>query len=241
MAKIYEAIKVAQQERDARGETQVGRLPANATSSAALREKLLAVYQAIYAAFPSQQNCVVAFMGSKPGEGTSSLARAFSRFVSAEMGKRVLLLDADHGFGRHSEAFETKLDKTCESALADGTPVEKAMVPVAGDRLQIGCLTAPGTSLPAFTSTSGFHQMFSRLRESFDLILVDAPPVQESSDALLLMPEIDGVVLIVQAEKTRWQVARNVCDKLKKQGGTLLGVVLNKRRHYIPQAIYRLL
>lgn len=241
MAKIYQALKVAQQERDARGDAQVSRLPANSTTSAALREKLLAVYQAIHAAFPGKASCVIAFMGSKPGEGASTLARAFSRFVSAEMGKRVLLLDADHGFGRHAEAFNAKLSKTCESAVVEGTSVEQAMVPVAGERLQIGCLTGPGTSLPAFTSSPGFRDMFANLQGAFDLVVLDTPPVQESSDALLLMPQIDGVVLVVEAEKTRWQVARNVCDKLKKQGGTLLGVVLNKRRHYIPQAVYRLL
>ena len=241
MAKIYEALKAAQQERDARGDSKGQRVTSFSGSFPALREKLLAVYQSIHAALASDKACVVAFMGSRPGEGTSTLARAFSQFVSAEMGKRVLLLDADHGFGRHDEAFGVRLELTCESAVAEGLSLEKALAHVAGEMLQVGSLTAPGTSLPGFTSSSAFRDVFSRLRESFDLILLDTPPVQESSDALLLMPEIDGVILVVEAEKTRWQVARNVCTKLKKQGGSILGVVLNRRRHYIPQFIYRLL
>ena len=241
MAKIYEALKAAQQERSARGDAQSSRIPSTAGKSATLREKMLAVYQTIYTTLPSDHACVVAFMASKPGEGASTLVRAFSRFVSAEMGKRVLLLDADHGFGLHEEAFGIKLNTTCESAITEGNPVEDALMPVAGNTLQLGCLAAPGTSLPGFTSSPAFRDVFAHLRSSFDLILLDTPPVQESSDALLLMPEIDGIVMVIEAEKTRWQVAGNACAKLKKQGGTVLGVILNKRRHYIPQAIYKLL
>jgi Mrp family chromosome partitioning ATPase len=49
---------------------------------------------------------------------------------------------------------------------------------------------------------------------------------------------VDGVVLVVEAEKTRWPVAETVRDKIKNSGGNILGIVLNKRRYYIPDWIY---
>jgi Mrp family chromosome partitioning ATPase len=50
---------------------------------------------------------------------------------------------------------------------------------------------------------------------------------------------VDGVVLVVEAEKTRWPVAENVRDKIKGSGGNILGIVLNKRRYYIPEWVYK--
>jgi len=241
MAKIYQALKAAQQEHEQRGGAKGGSIPSSTGSAQALREKMLAVYQAIHTIPTPGKAGVVAFMGSRPGEGASTLVRAFSRFVSEEMGKRVLLLDADHGFGGHDSAFGVRLETTCEEAAAEGSSAEQALLAVGGETLKIGCLAGPGTSLPALTASPVFRDIFAHLRGSSDFIFLDTPPVQESSDALLLMPEIDGVVMIVEAEKTRWQVARSVRTKLEKQGGTVLGVVLNKRRHYIPQSIYKLL
>ena len=50
---------------------------------------------------------------------------------------------------------------------------------------------------------------------------------------------VDGVVLVVEAEKTRWPVALNVKEKTEQGGGRVLGVVFNKRKYYIPEWLYR--
>ena len=56
-----------------------------------------------------------------------------------------------------------------------------------------------------------------------------------------LVSQVDGVILVVEAEKTRWQVALNVKEKILQHGGNLLGVVFNKRQFYIPNFIYKYL
>jgi len=50
---------------------------------------------------------------------------------------------------------------------------------------------------------------------------------------------VDGVVLVVEAEKTRWQVVESLKEKIENSGGNILGMVFNKRRFYIPENIYR--
>jgi len=50
---------------------------------------------------------------------------------------------------------------------------------------------------------------------------------------------VDGVVVVVEAEKTRWQVVENLKQKIENRGGNILGIVFNKRRFYIPDSIYR--
>jgi capsular exopolysaccharide synthesis family protein len=84
-----------------------------------------------------------------------------------------------------------------------------------------------------------FDQIIAALRQHFDYIIIDAPPVLGYAEASLMSPMVDGVVMVVKSERTRLQVA----DRAKKQiiaaGGRLLGVVLNQRNHYIPPSIYK--
>jgi Mrp family chromosome partitioning ATPase len=78
-----------------------------------------------------------------------------------------------------------------------------------------------------------------RLRQRFDLILIDSPPATTSSDGLAISSKVDGIVLVVEAEKTRWPVTENVKERITKSGGNILGIVLNKRKYYIPEFIYK--
>lgn len=79
---------------------------------------------------------------------------------------------------------------------------------------------------------------WDRLGEQAELIILDTPPVQASPLTLALAPSVDGVILVVEAERTRTAVAAAARDTLKAGGANLLGVVLNKRRYHVPRGIY---
>jgi len=84
-----------------------------------------------------------------------------------------------------------------------------------------------------------FTQFMEIMQERFDYVIVDAPPVQGFPETLLLASKVDGVVLVVNSGKTRRQAAIRAKKKLVETGGRLLGVVLNKRKYYIPDFIYQ--
>jgi len=58
---------------------------------------------------------------------------------------------------------------------------------------------------------------------------------------LALVAKVDGVVLVVEAEETKWRTAGHVREQIERVGGNILGVVLNKRRYHIPQSVYKYL
>jgi Mrp family chromosome partitioning ATPase len=72
-------------------------------------------------------------------------------------------------------------------------------------------------------------------------LLVDLPPVLGAPDATLLAPRLDGVLLVLEAEGTRWEVAREARHRLEAAGARVIGAVLNKKPHPIPNWLYRLL
>ena len=55
----------------------------------------------------------------------------------------------------------------------------------------------------------------------------------------VLCTKVDGVVLVIEAGKTREQVAVRAKKELEEAGGKVLGVVLNKRKYHIPEWIYK--
>jgi Mrp family chromosome partitioning ATPase len=77
------------------------------------------------------------------------------------------------------------------------------------------------------------------MRDKFDYVILDAPPVPAFPECLVLCAKVDGVVLVVESGKTRRQVALRARKQVEEVGGKVLGVVLNKRKYYIPEWIYR--
>lgn len=76
------------------------------------------------------------------------------------------------------------------------------------------------------------------LRDRFDIAVLDGPAASAEPEALWLVPAVDGVIAVVEAERTPALSASQTLNLIEGAGGKLIGVVLNKRRFVIPQWIY---
>jgi len=237
--RIWEALERAEHEQTGQGENAPIVTPERGTRDRSLREKLLAVYQGIESGLPDKDSRVVLFVGANPGEGTSTLVRELAKLVSRELAKRVVLLDAEHGRGGHYEHFGVALEAGLEDVVSGQRQLDEVLQPVNDNTMFLGCLATNEPAASTVAASPRFKELIEQLHPEFDLVLLDAPPVRDSSNALLLTPATDGVVLVVEAEKTRWQVADSLRQRMESQGGNILGVILNKRKFYIPQVIYR--
>jgi Mrp family chromosome partitioning ATPase len=79
------------------------------------------------------------------------------------------------------------------------------------------------------------------IKQQFDLLVIDSTPITKSPDGLGIVPITDGVIIVVEAENTKWTVVENTKQQIQNVGGNILGVVLNKRSYHIPGFIYKLL
>ena len=77
------------------------------------------------------------------------------------------------------------------------------------------------------------------LRVSFDNILIDCGPLHESADAAVLASNVDGVVIVVEAGRSRRDQIVNAQRTIEQAGGKFLGFVMNKRRYPVPEWLYR--
>ena len=83
--------------------------------------------------------------------------------------------------------------------------------------------------------------MLSCLSAQYRFVVIDSEAVYSSSNALGLAALADGVILVVRAETTRWEVAQAAVERLRQANAKLLGSVFNARRFYIPKWLYNLL
>jgi len=182
---------------------------------------------------------VLHFVAAAAGEGTSTIAREFALLAATSGRRRTLLIDAV----RHD--LETARFFNCDTSrgLIDGIWIgyEQADLQrvVPGTSLSVACLVGGRGNAPADAVTlSGLYQ---QLRTQFELIVVDCPAMESGEYSTLLPEEADGIFLVIRAEGTRPAVVTHAKALVEQSGGHFLGAVLNARRNYIPEFLYRLL
>jgi Mrp family chromosome partitioning ATPase len=77
------------------------------------------------------------------------------------------------------------------------------------------------------------------VRESFDYILINTPPLSQNADGALLGKHADGVILVAQAERTERGRLAVTKEQLEKAQCRVLGVVLTHNKEYIPAFLRR--
>lgn len=210
-------------------------------SSMDMEQEMVDLYQTITAALPDTDHRAVLLVGSRSNEGTSTLARQLARVVSVRMEKSVLLIDLDRS--RPDLHIYSKSNPTSNSQGALKTEVEinQALTRVEESNLYVMPLFWRTMASPKTIDDAKRGDFWESLKSQFDLIIVDSPPASMFPDGPAIVSRLDGVILVVEAEKTRWHVALSVKEKILKSGGNILGIVFNKRRLYIPEVIYRYL
>ena len=83
------------------------------------------------------------------------------------------------------------------------------------------------------------RERLGELREEFDYLVVNAPPLNAFADGMVLGRMVDGVVLILEADTTRREAAVRVTEALRNSRIPVLGAVLNNRTFPIPAAVYK--
>lgn len=237
MTRIYEALQEAAKERTDVG--QVVQFPRIDTTSHdnQLCYKMTALYRVICAQCPNETGNVVQFLGTHKGAGASRLLRTLAKVVSGFLHKSVLIIDADPESPQVTH-FSVTPRVSWSDAMREKRPINETLHRIGRSSLYLTQAYNGSGPTNVFVDSPYTEKKLDLLRTTFDLILVDTAAAGESSDSIALPKKVDGVVMIVEAEKTRWQVARDVKEEIEKQGGRILGVVLNGRRHHIPERIY---
>ena len=203
-----------------------------------MEDEMITLYQTITASLPRVEHRSVLFVGPRSNEGTSTIARQLARTVSLRIGRNVLLIDLDRSRPDLHVYTNLKPEKDIDEADRTGHPME-ALCRVEESSLYVMPLFQRTMGTPRMLESTRDGAFWEPLKERFDLVIVDSPPAMMFPDGLGIVSRVDGVILVVRAEKTRWPVALSVKENIISHGGNLIGMIFNDRRFYIPQWLYK--
>ena len=181
---------------------------------------------------------MVVFAGIEHGNGCTHTAVSVAETLAANGDRSVCLVEGNFRSPAMASMFRTSNDHGFSGAISRDGLIRSFAKSVRNDRLWLisaGPVTAESANL---LSSDRLNARCTELRQEFDIIIVDAPPLGHYADAIALGRLSDGVILVIEAESTRKESALAAVENLRSSNVQILGAVLNKPVYPIPQKLY---
>ena len=183
----------------------------------------------------------LAIIGCQRGEGVSTIAANISAKLAQGRGGRVLLIDTNIRRPSAHQIFKTRLRPGLMDIPTAGLDIRNLIISQRFKNLHILAAGMPNGSPPGILQPTRFTQFINSMKTNYRHVVIDMPAIKEARFSARLSSLCDGVVLVIEAERLRWQVLLEAKEQLLKWNANLIGVVLNKRRFPIPGWLYRML
>jgi polysaccharide biosynthesis transport protein len=168
---------------------------------------------------------VIAVSSSVPQEGKSTVSANLAA-VNAEIGSRVLLIDADLHRPRQHDIWNIENDLGLNEVLLDRVELNKATKPVMPNLDVLTAGNSTVNSLVLFNSDK-MGELLEYARHKYDLIILDTPPILLVADVLTLSKDTDGILMVVRPGKIDGASAAASRELLEQSRQKVLGLVVN--------------
>ena len=165
---------------------------------------------------------------SMPDEGKSDVSMALASSL-AQIGKKVMFVDADIRKSILVARYQLNQDVNGLSQYLSGQKsLEQILYHTATENLDI-IFAGPYSPNPAeLLEEELFTNMLELLKEEYDYIIIDTPPMANLIDGAIVARNCDGAVLVIESGAISYRLEQKVKNQLEKSGCRILGVVLNK-------------
>jgi protein-tyrosine kinase len=250
MGKTYEALKRAEKERqqkrleivqpaqnlEPRKEKSYNRRKySHLEPYEHLKTSILARYGS-----PNKSIKTIMFNSTSSGDGCSTTAMNFAATLATDPDLNVLLVEVNLRTPSLIKRLNIGHAPDLNDLVANLSQMTARIEKVESENLYvIGCGGGSLLGALGLFESGEFDQFLKTVRKRFDYVILDAPPVPVFSEFRVLCSKVDGIVLVVKSDETRRQVALRAKKEIEAARGNLIGVVLNKRKYYIPKWIYK--
>ncbi|MDY0042378.1 MAG: GNVR domain-containing protein, partial [Desulforhabdus sp.] len=182
---------------------------------------------------------VIAITSCRQGEGVSTVAAQLSITLARRNTGRILLVDANFGHPTLSQIFGMETNSGLADILVGGNGNTAPNRPSFCDGLDILCSGHKDCDLSSPKASQAFTNLLHLWKREYNFVVIDSPPFDQQGAAIITGDLADSVLLVIEAEGVRWEVAQRALKRLKKAKSNVIGAILNKRRYYIPDWLYR--
>jgi capsular exopolysaccharide synthesis family protein len=252
VSKIYDALRKAERDRgrprgasDRAVEAPPPRLRGESVLRAGMDERyhraLLNLKNAIDSGMKGKESRVILFTSAIGGEGKTTIVSSFARVIASGESHRVLLVDCSARDPQLHRLFGLKNDRGLVDFLAGKAKVKDVIQTADQGALDI----VPAGTIEAFEGTQmlfgseRFALFIKEAAAAYEYVLIDSSAILEAPETPIIGSRADGIVMVVHASKTRREVIKRAMLMIEKLDGSFIGTVLNRKRYYIPEFIYR--
>jgi capsular exopolysaccharide synthesis family protein len=176
------------------------------------------------------QSGVIQITSSSPGDGKSTVAANLAVAIAA-VGMRTLIVDADFWAPSQHVIFDVPNHRGLSTVMSRPQTSDGSMeLPTLQTKFENLWLLPSGPTPPGPTEMihARIETTMRQLREDRSLVIIDSPPILAVSDASLIAPHADQVIMMVNAGRTKATSLRQAVERLLLAKGRLTGVVLNQ-------------
>jgi receptor protein-tyrosine kinase len=202
------------------------------------QEEALQIVQRFFMLPEADAPRVVVFAGVDHGNGCSQVSASVAETLAANTPSRVCLVEANFRTPSLPAYFGIGNDQGFSEALMREGNIESFTTQVGNDDLWLMSSGSLPLASPMSLGVANLERRLRDLRAAFDYVIVDAPPLASYADAISLARWADGVMLVLEANSTRREAAKEAADTLRAAEVKVLGAVLNKRTQPAPKHLY---
>jgi capsular exopolysaccharide synthesis family protein len=180
------------------------------------------------------QSIVVASVN--PSEGKSVTALNLSWLLAQTDGVRALVIDSDLRMPSLADYLGIETNKGLSDILAGKSGLKDSIIRLEPSGLHLLPGGEARSDVAELISGPKFKEILREVREMFDYIIIDAPPLGIFTDATVLINQADGAMLVVRANHTRYSDVDRIMETLPRE--RMLGVVLNQSEDVLQESHY---
>ena len=169
---------------------------------------------------------VVLFTSTTPSEGKSFVVTNLA-FTCALNGEKTIIIDADMRLPVLAKTLNITTDKGLISHIENGQPLDEVIIKDFFPNLDILCCEKRASNPTQDLNSEEFLNMLQELRQRYDKVFVDSPPVGAVSDAVSIMPAVDGVIYIVKFNSAKRKTIKNYIKRMMESNIPVFGAIMN--------------
>ncbi|MBN2185764.1 MAG: CpsD/CapB family tyrosine-protein kinase [Candidatus Krumholzibacteriota bacterium] len=255
MSKIFDALRKAEMRKGAQqSNTRKDTMPARPAVKGSRRQDafiseidkdfrraLMNLRNAIDSEFKDRDSRVIMFTSAVKGEGKTLISSYLARILAMSGSDDILMIDCAVNEPRLHKLFGVENDKGIIDYLFGDAEIEDIIKNADGGLLDIipaGSLRLPDIT-PTLFKSQRMRDLITDTGSRYDYVLIDTSAILESPETPVIGSCANGIALVVEAGQTKREVVKRAILMVEKLEGRFLGSILNRKKFYIPEFIYR--
>ncbi len=169
---------------------------------------------------------VILFTSTTPSEGKSFVVSNLA-FTCALNGEKVIIIDADLRLPALAKLLEITSTNGIVSSIEEGKPLEDAIIKDYFPNLDVLVCEKRASNPTQMLNSEEFISFILAMREKYDRIFIDSPPIGAVSDAISLLPNTDGIIYVIKFNMTKRKAVKDYVRRMMETNVPVFGAVMN--------------